>query len=504
MPALRCRACASSRIGWWCRPAPPSIRLSRSRSERWPSAMLEPTSFRNLGDAIARTGDRDAPALIDLGGETGPRIFSYRALDARDRRDGARLARARAPDPRDRIAILSANRAEFLIGFLGSMRAWGWLRRRPTSSCRRETLHHVLRDSDAQAGAVRCAAPSMSARPTCPASSSAHPTASMRCSTRWAVRARAPGPPGAPAMFLYTSGSSGRPKGVVLSHEAHLWAPALLARPRRSRSRGNSGVLVAAPLYHMNTVPLSHLPRHLLAARHGRAAARLHGGRAISRRPAAYRCTTLTSVPTMIALALRERALLAKTDVSSVRVPSGWARRRSPRRWLDGAKAPPSPTPRSAMSTAPPRPDPIVFGAHPEGLPTPDLSVGYPAPREWDARLVAGDDRDADQGVLAYAMPSADDCLPQAAGGDARRDDRRRLLCQRRRAAARSGRLLLFRRPRRRHVRVQRREHLSGRGRGHRPSAIRRSTRPASCRCPTKIRGPEAGRLCCAARPARP
>jgi long-chain acyl-CoA synthetase len=46
-----------------------------------------------------------------------------------------------------------------------------------------------------------------------------------------------------------------------------------------------------------------------------------------------------------------------------------------------------------------------VFGPHPQGLPLPSMSLGYPRP-QVELRLVNGQDRDADEGVLEMKCPA--------------------------------------------------------------------------------------------------
>src|SRR5207237_1280958 len=105
--------------------------------------------------------------------------------------------------------------------------------------------------------------------------------------------------PEEPAMFLYTSGSSGRPKGVVLSHRSNLW---VIEMRRRAAALASERPLVAAPLYHMNALAVSQA-----ALAQGDTLILLPGFTAPSYIAAAseHRATVLTSVPTMIAMMVR-------------------------------------------------------------------------------------------------------------------------------------------------------------------------------------------------------
>src|ERR671935_1642690 len=79
------------------------------------------TSFTNLGDLIRRDRDLGKIAVIDLGGEC-VREISYRELDALAN-GVARALCGRGLSRGDRVAVLSANRAEYLAAYYGIMRA---------------------------------------------------------------------------------------------------------------------------------------------------------------------------------------------------------------------------------------------------------------------------------------------------------------------------------------------------------------------------------------------
>src|SRR5258706_1417412 len=197
-------------------------------------------------------------------------------------------------------------------------------------------------------------------------------------------------------MLLSPPASTGTPKGVVLSHQSHIWTVETRLAPDLHRHR----YLIAAPLYHMNALALTKLATaaHATIVLLPQFTARAYIA-AIER----YRCTWLTAVPPMIAMMLREKDLLARTNLGSVEfirmgsAPVSISLMEAIRHALPQASV------TNAYGTT--EAGPVVFGQHPKGLPQPELSVGYPHPKVA-LRLVDGENRDADQGVLEMKCPA--------------------------------------------------------------------------------------------------
>lgn len=347
-----------------------------------------PFSVSHLG-ALADHWPAHRPALIALDDTGQPTVWRYGELRAQACRLGSALL-ARGLPPGAAVAILAANSADYVVALLGLARA-GLVAVPLNIKFPAQTQAEVLADS----GAV------LVLHDTAHCPPGALPAIAFGSSAWHALLAEGnprlrPQPLAGLALLLYTSGSTGRPKGVRLSHAAQCWT----VRTRlQDTPLDQERALIAAPLYHMNALALTQL-----ALASGATAILLprFEARAYLQAISTHRATWLTAVPPMIAMLLREGEALARADLSSVRVirlgsaPVPDKLWRQIRSWLPRARV------INAYGTT--EGGPVVFGPHPQGLPTPPASVGYPHP-DVRLRLVPGPDDDADTGLLELRSP---------------------------------------------------------------------------------------------------
>ncbi len=330
------------------------------------------TPATNLGAFVDRAGDPDAPMIIGVQPGAEPAVLSRASLDALADAFARGLLRAGLRRG-ERIAVLAANRPEYVAVLLGAMRA-GVVPTPINHKFPPATIAHVIADCGARL--LVCDA---ARREQLSAGLPSHlriaefdggglaPWLDVGPFTPVEPRADEAG------LFLYTSGSTGRPKGVMLSHASHLW----VARTRMEEfDIRRDRVLIAAPLYHMNALALAFL---VCAAGATMVLLPQFEARAYIEAISRYRCTWLTAVPPMIAMMLRERDALATADLSSVQTvrmgsaPINDALMLQTRALLPNARI------INAYGTT--EGGPIVFSGHPDGLSTPIASVGTPHPQ---------------------------------------------------------------------------------------------------------------------------
>ena len=352
--------------------------------------------WSNLGDLVNRTADLDKIALIDLWQTTTPRHYTHGDLD-RAANAVARGLLAHGYSRGARIAILAANHAAYLATYFGTMRA-GMVSVPVNFKLPIDTMHYILRDAD-----VALVFTDTARYAACPAGLPV-----VHFDQPGAEDFDAfldPGPfeavqptPHEIAMFLYTSGSTGRPKGVPLTHAGQI--SAIATRVTRGTTWAEHRLLVAAPMYHMNAlatlkfVMAAHASAVLLPQFHARAYIEAIGQ---------YQCTWLTSVPTMIARVAQETDLLARTDLSSVQHVAMGSAPLTPA-LIDKVETI-SPGAQVTNGYGTTEAGPVAFVPHPDGLPKPDIALGYPLPG-IGLRLVHGDNLEADEGVLQLCTPA--------------------------------------------------------------------------------------------------
>ncbi|MEM1152585.1 MAG: class I adenylate-forming enzyme family protein [Pseudomonadota bacterium] len=342
----------------------------------------------NLGNLLPEDGRSDRVVITDLRVTGSPR-----AITANEFQD---LIQAFALGLRERgiqqgqcVGFLAANRWELLVGYLATM-YMGGVAVPINYKLPADVIEHIVEDAGIQL--MFCDAEGRAAlRPKLPVVD--FDEDGGRALQAFLVPGQLqPFSPEAKdlAEILYTSGSTGMPKGVPLNHQGQLWALEKFLGTMVGSTGERS--LIVAPLYHMNGLFFSTI----CAA----------GGIEIVMQPRfdvvnyaealeSYQCSQLSGVPTMFALVsglgadVRREAYPYVSRVAIGSAPLSDALSASLKVLFPNAVF--------TNSYGSTEAGPAIFGPHPDGIERPRMSIGYPFDGvEW--RLVG--DESPVEGVL--------------------------------------------------------------------------------------------------------
>jgi acyl-CoA synthetase (AMP-forming)/AMP-acid ligase II len=350
-----------------------------------------PVAFDNFGEMVPRELPGDLPWIIEVAPDGSHCTTRFAQMQAQADALARGLLRRGLPRGAG-VGLLAGNSVRYLIAFLGIQRA-GLVAVPINPRLPAAIVEHIHVDSG-----IRLTLADDMALPTL----GKRPALCLDRDVDWNSLLD-PGRFTSPAMrpeevavVLYTSGSTGRPKGVPLTHGGYTWAADFLVAsgPPMAGKR----VLVAAPLFHMNGLLMS-----LLTSRAGGTVVLLKRFSAAQylQSAARWRCHVLTSVPTMLALAAREIALIETLDLGAVEIVVTGSAPATDSLYERIARVFPNARVMNSYGTT--ESSPVVFGPHPQGLPRPRLALGYPVPQaEW--KLVDGPDEN--EGVLWLRSPA--------------------------------------------------------------------------------------------------
>ncbi len=256
----------------------------------------------------------DRMAIIDLF-RAEPRHICHRILDDRMDRVGAVLQELGVKSGA-RLLLAMDNRAEFIEAFFGVMRA-GVIPIPLNHRLGADTIRYIIEDSGAEAALVSPSCHShiveiVESAGLVPRIATEVPgpgwqdyeTALAGCDTAALIPPRLASD--ATAFLPYTSGSTGVPKGVLLTHSGMLWQIRIAQKYWAATCEDRA--LIAGPLFHKNAMRVSVKPK--LAVGGSVVIMPRFEPRMFLRALADYECTHTGGVPAMYRMILAEEDLL--------------------------------------------------------------------------------------------------------------------------------------------------------------------------------------------------